>query len=96
MQIDWDAYRDWLGLNIRAERSRAALSQKRLAARMRDLGFAHWLHQTVGASERGERRVTAEEIQGLSIALRVSVPTLMGTPVGARSAARRVGLETAP
>jgi hypothetical protein len=43
---------------------------------MRSLGF-EWHQQTVGAVERGERRVTAEEILGLSVALETTIDVLM-------------------
>jgi transcriptional regulator with XRE-family HTH domain len=71
-----------LAANIRAERARACLSQMTLAELMREVGFGHWLHQTVGASERGERRVTAEEVLGLAKVLGVPAGTLMNVSRG--------------
>jgi transcriptional regulator with XRE-family HTH domain len=68
-------WRETLAANIRAERARASLSQTVLAELMRDIGFSHWLSQTVGASERGQRRVTAEEILGIA--------KVLGCPAGA-------------
>lgn len=44
---------------------------------MRSLGYEAWLHQTVGNVEKGKRRVTADEIFGLSYALETSVAALM-------------------
>lgn len=73
-----------LGANIRAERGRAGLSQKSLAARMQALGFSHWLHQTVGASERGERRVTAIEVLALCMCMPTTMPALLAPPEGDR------------
>jgi 8-oxo-dGTP diphosphatase len=44
---------------------------------MRALGYSAWLHQTVGNVEKGKRRVTAEEIFGLSVALETTIAALM-------------------
>jgi hypothetical protein len=44
---------------------------------MRALGYEAWLHQTVGNVEKGKRRVTTDEILGLSYALETSVAALM-------------------
>jgi transcriptional regulator with XRE-family HTH domain len=91
--INWQGYTAGLGANIRAERGRAGLSQKSLAARMQALGFRHWLHQTVGAVERNGRALSVSEVLALCIALKVTVPTLMGAadcaPVWDAVAARR-------
>jgi len=66
-----DTYADLLARNLRAARAATApkLSQADAAERMRALGFRSWLGQTVSASERGRRRITAEEILGLCVAL---------------------------
>jgi transcriptional regulator with XRE-family HTH domain len=89
---DWETYRAALGANIRAERSRRGMSQEALGARMRELGLDGRL-QAVGKIERGERRVTAEEILGLCMAIGVTLPTLMGAagcaPVWAAASAGR-------
>ena len=69
-------YGEVLARNTRAARSRIGLSQQRLAARMRALGYDAWLHQTVGNVENGKRRVTAEEILGLAESLETSVAAL--------------------
>ena len=66
-----------LAKNIRAARSRADISQDTLAARMRALGYKEWLYQTVGKVERGNRRITAEEIRGLAWCLDTSVAALL-------------------
>jgi len=71
------AYAAVLGDNLRAARARADISQETLAARMRALGYKEWLYQTVGKSERGGRRVTAEEIRGLAWSLDTSIAALM-------------------
>jgi transcriptional regulator with XRE-family HTH domain len=68
-QIMPDTYADLLAANLRAARGAADLSQADVAERMRALGFRSWLSQTMSASERGKRRVTAEEILGLCAAL---------------------------
>jgi 8-oxo-dGTP diphosphatase len=70
-------YAEVLARNIRAARSRIDLGQDAVAARMRNLGFSAWLRQTVGSTERGRRRPTAEEILGLAFALETTVPRLM-------------------
>jgi 8-oxo-dGTP pyrophosphatase MutT (NUDIX family) len=44
---------------------------------MRALGHEAWAHQTVGEVERGKRRLTAEEILGLALALDTTIATLM-------------------
>lgn len=74
-------YRVVLARNIRAARRRLDINQQRLAERMRALGHAAWVHQTVGNVEKGKRRVTAEEILGLAFALETTVATLMA-PTG--------------
>lgn len=72
-----DTYGEVLARNIRAARSRVDIGQENLAARMRFLGFSAWIRQTVGATERGRRRPTAEEIVGLAIALETPAWRLM-------------------
>jgi 8-oxo-dGTP pyrophosphatase MutT (NUDIX family)/transcriptional regulator with XRE-family HTH domain len=71
-----DAYDAVLAANIRAARARAGLQQEPLAARMRALGFAAWQRQTVASIEKGRRRVTAEEVFGLALALETTMPAL--------------------
>lgn len=70
-------YADVLARNIRAARTRVGLGQDSVAARMRALGYEAWLRQTVGSTERGRRRPTAEEIFGLSYALQTTISALM-------------------
>lgn len=70
-------YGEILARNIRAARSRADLGQESVAVRMRSLGYDAWIRQTVGSTERGRRRPTAEEIFGLSVALETSIAALM-------------------
>ena len=71
------AYAAVLVRNIRAARSRAGLDQADVVTRMRELGFDTWHRQTMGKVERSERRVTAEEIIGLALALETTVPRLL-------------------
>lgn len=71
------SYDDALTGNLRAARSRARLSQASVVTRMRNLGFDQWHRQTVGKIERGERRVMAGEILGLSLALEASIGVLL-------------------
>jgi transcriptional regulator with XRE-family HTH domain len=90
--------------NIRATRGRKKLDQADIVERMRYLGFTTWHRQTMGKVERGERRVTAEEIFGLALALETTIQALMtangqdddvylpsGQPIGAVSVERLVG-----
>jgi len=62
--------------NVAAARVRRRLQQQDLAERMRELGWK-WVRQTVGEVENGRRRLTAEEVFGLSVALETSIPVLM-------------------
>jgi len=71
-----DNYGRVLRRNISGARGRLQLSQAAVAARMSALGF-DWHQQTAGAIEKGRRRVTAEEIHGLSRALETSIAALM-------------------
>jgi transcriptional regulator with XRE-family HTH domain len=72
-------YAEVIAANVRAERKRAGLSQVSVAQRMRQLGY-RWHFQSVGAVERGERRLTAEEVLALSLALEVTMDDLMLAP----------------
>jgi transcriptional regulator with XRE-family HTH domain len=65
-----------LAANIRGIRSRRGIGQEALAKRMRGLGH-EWVRQTVGATERGRRRVLAEEVAALAAALETTVTALM-------------------
>jgi len=69
-------YKDLLMANIRVARARAHLSQKATAARMKTLGFG-WTQQIMNAVETGERRLQADELLGLALALETSLTTLM-------------------
>jgi 8-oxo-dGTP diphosphatase len=70
-------YADVLRRNIRSLRGRAGLNQGLVVERMRALGYTSWHRQTMGNVERGERRVTAEEIFGLAVALETTIAALM-------------------
>lgn len=71
------AYSDLIARNIKAAISRRGLSQEDLAERMRALGYSAWIRQTVSSTTRGKRRLVAEELLGLSVALEVSVMSLL-------------------
>jgi transcriptional regulator with XRE-family HTH domain len=75
--------RDILAANFRAARARAKpkLGQELVAARMRALGYREWRYQTVGAVEKGKRRLTAEKIRALARVLETSVVALI-SPTG--------------
>jgi transcriptional regulator with XRE-family HTH domain len=64
--------------NVRAQRVRMKLKQADVAARMQAFGL-RWHYQTVGAVERGERPLTAEELLWLSICL-LSTPAVLVQP----------------
>jgi len=70
-------YGEVIARNIRAARSRVDINQETLAGRMRALGYSAWLRQTVANVEKGRRRVTAEEVLGLALALETAMPDLM-------------------
>lgn len=69
-------YGEFISRNIAAWRAMRRLKQSSLAARMRALGFP-WHQQTVGAVERDERRVSAEEVLGLALALQTVMAELL-------------------
>jgi hypothetical protein len=70
-------YADVLARNMRAARAALRLDQEPLATRMRALGFVSWRRQTVAVAEKGERRLTAEELLGLAFALETSMGALL-------------------
>lgn len=75
------AYKRILGRNISAERGRLQATQTAIAARMNALGFGDWHQQTLASIEKGRRRVTAEEVLGLVLALESTLDRLL-SPVG--------------
>lgn len=64
--------------NVKAQRARMRLKQADVAARMQAFGL-RWHYQTVGAVERGERPLTAEELFWLSICLQ-TIPAALVQP----------------
>lgn len=70
-------YAEVLTRNVRAARTRLDLDQADVVERMRDLGYVTWHRQTIGKVERGERRIAADEILGLSVVLGTSIAALM-------------------
>lgn len=71
------SYAEVVTRNIRAARSRQDLDQANIVKRMRALGYENWHRQTMGKVERGERRVTADEVLALSLALETSISSLV-------------------
>src|SRR5262245_23223449 len=63
------SYSDVLTSNIRALRARKKFDQGDVVERMRNLGYENWHRPTLGRVERGERRLFAEELPGLVLAL---------------------------
>ncbi len=72
-----DNYGTVLAKNVRAARARKGLDQEPLAVRMRALGYSAWRRQTVASVEKANRRLTAEEILGLALALQTTIGALM-------------------
>src|SRR5438045_3752665 len=70
------SYAEAVANNITRARAGRKLSQERVAQAMRDLGF-QWVRQTVTEAEKNRRRITAEELLGLSIALRTELTMLI-------------------
>ncbi len=77
--VDIHAVRLAVASNIRAERARAQLSQQKVAAGMRERG-CRWHFQTVGAVERNERPVAAEELIALAEVLGADPDVLWRVP----------------
>jgi transcriptional regulator with XRE-family HTH domain len=71
------AYNDLIVANIRAAIGRRGLTHEDLAERMRQLGYSSWIRQTVSNTIRGKRKLIAEELLGISIAVDVSIVSLM-------------------
>jgi 8-oxo-dGTP pyrophosphatase MutT (NUDIX family) len=76
------SFRDLVARNVRVARAAVTpkLSQADLAERMRALGFGEWRRQTAGNTESGKRRVTAEELLGLALALDTTMARLTSSP----------------
>ncbi len=70
-------FRELLGFNLKIARLRAGLSQAQVATLMVVLGFSEWRRQTMGNAEKGIRRVTVEELTGLSLVLDVKPERLI-------------------
>lgn len=70
-------YAEQLIRNVRAARARLGIDQESVATRMRALGFDVWVRQTVARVEGGKRRLTAEEVFGLALALETRVTALI-------------------
>lgn len=66
--------------NVRAARAALRLSQRDLAARMRELGYATWYPQTVSNTESGKRSLRPAEALGLSVALETSLASIVFAP----------------
>jgi 8-oxo-dGTP diphosphatase len=79
---DHDAYRLILGRNVSGARGRLQASQTAIAERMRSLGFDDWRQQTVAKVEKGNRRLSAEELLGLAEALETTLPALIASVGG--------------
>jgi transcriptional regulator with XRE-family HTH domain len=76
-----EPYAKILAANVRAARARLGIKQENLAARMTALGW-RWYRQTASEVEAGKRRLVAEEMLGLAIALETTVDVLTLPPPG--------------
>src|SRR6266568_7524351 len=65
-----------LASNVAAAMARRRLQQSDVAARMQALGYK-WVRQTAGETLKGRRRLVAEEVMALAIALETTVRELM-------------------
>jgi transcriptional regulator with XRE-family HTH domain len=73
------SYADVIVRNLLARRAWLKLGQADIVARMRGLGFTNWHRQTLSRVEQGDRRLVAEELLGLSLALETTISKLMST-----------------
>lgn len=69
-------FKHLLARNLRKAAAAAELRQERLRKRMNNLGFG-WVGSTVSLVMRGRRRVTAEELIGLALALETTPGQLL-------------------
>lgn len=74
-----EGYGGLIAANVRAARARLGIKQAIVARRMRRFGF-DWYQQTVGAVERGDRRLSAEEVAALAFCLRTRLAMLLEPP----------------
>ena len=65
-----------VGRHLREIRGRRSRSQEHVAALMSELGFG-WERSTVSLIERGERRITVDELAGLVVLLEVRFDDLL-------------------
>lgn len=77
MQPEPIEFTQLLARNLRKARAAAQLSQEDTRKRMNALGFTKWLGSTVSLVMRGKRRVTAEELIGLALALETTPGQLL-------------------
>jgi transcriptional regulator with XRE-family HTH domain len=75
-------FSDLIAKNIRTLRVRRGLEQGDVAEQMRKLGFRNWYPQTMSKIERGQRRVTMEELLGLVMVFRTSWGSLLFPAAG--------------
>jgi transcriptional regulator with XRE-family HTH domain len=71
------SFSDVIVRNVRAARARRHLDQADVVARMHVLGYKNWHRQTLSKTERGERRLLAEELLALSLALETEMANLL-------------------
>ena len=77
--------------NIRLARLEAGMSQRELAARMRELGFGSFVQATMTRIEGRQRAVTIGEAEALADAVGTTLGNLIRPPAVARDAALLTG-----
>jgi transcriptional regulator with XRE-family HTH domain len=73
-------YGSLVARNLRAARAAANLSQADVGERMQALGFTSWARSTMSLAEQGKRRVTIEELAGLTVVFEVDLTVLAYPP----------------
>jgi transcriptional regulator with XRE-family HTH domain len=74
------SYGSLVARNLRAARAAANLSQADVGERMQALGFTSWVRSTMSLAEQGKRRVTIEELAGLTVVFEVDLTVLAYPP----------------
>jgi transcriptional regulator with XRE-family HTH domain len=87
-----EEFMELLARNLRQAQAAAQLRQPQIARRMQKLGF-RWFTSTVSLAMRAKRRVTAEELIGLSLVLGVTPGRLLRPDDGSQTVSLPSGFE---
>lgn len=74
------SFADLIVDNVKATRARKGLDQADVVERMRALGYTHWYRQTMSRTENRTRRLSADEVYGLALALETNMVVLLSAP----------------